>query len=337
MHKKVTQGLFWLLTTLFIFVVFYWIFSISIPMAALEFSVGITLILVTGLLCGRYMAKIWLVANKKAFNRIIAALIGIALSSLFLIGVFISRMLQNTEFSSFLFTVICLFVLSADIAATITLTRSRAKENIRLAERALSQSKTELQLLQSQLSPHFLFNTLNNLYGLSMSDHKKIPALLLKLSELLRYTVYDAKELFVPLENEINYLENYIAFEKIRLGNRLSLSYSLQSVKGSSMAIAPMLLIVFVENAFKHSKNSDSENVIIDMNLKVVDNAIHFFITNSFKPVPTGIIANKTQSGFGLDSVRKRLDLLYKNRHKLKIIKTNNIFTVNFFLETDDH
>ncbi|MEO8173242.1 MAG: sensor histidine kinase [Sediminibacterium sp.] len=337
MPKNVKKLLFWIIITLFLFGFFRWLFNIIVPDAALAFSVGLTVILVGGLLSGRYMAKAWLIKNTTEFTWTVAALIVSALSCLVLIGLFITRMLKHTEFNFFLFTVICIFLLSAIVAAIITLLRARVKENIRQTETALSQSKTELQLLQSQLSPHFLFNTLNNLYGLSISDHSRIPVLLLKLSELLRYSVYDAKEIFVPLQDEIQYLENYIEFEKIRLGERLSLSCFFGQVSDPSIVIAPMLLVVFVENAFKHSKNNYSQNIYIEMNFEITAGKIIFFIKNSFKPGLTVISINKKHSGFGLESVRKRLELLYKQKHTLEIITSDHYFTVKLTLDIDDN
>src|SRR6478752_7781414 len=144
-----------------------------------------------------------------------------------------------------------------------------------------AQSKSELQLLQSQLSPHFLFNTLNNLYGLSITQHEKVPPLLLKLSELLRYSVYEAKELFVPLKSEVEYINNYIEFEKIRMGDRLQLVTEIESIQSESLKIAPMLLIVFIENAFKHSKNSTDKKILIDIALKTWNNSVLFSVKNS--------------------------------------------------------
>jgi sensor histidine kinase YesM len=337
MTGSLKKSLLWLVIILFIFGFFRWLFGMAIPKAAFGFSAGITVILVTGLFSGRFSAKAWLISKKQAFNKVIASLIGGALICLTLIGFFISRMIKHTEFNFFFFTIVCLFLLSAIAAALITLIRIRVKSNMQVAQAALTHSKTELQLLQSQLSPHFLFNTLNNIYGLSISDHTRVPALLLKLSELLRYTVYEAKEVYVPLQDEIHYLENYIEFEKIRLGTRLSLSSSLQQVVDSSVTIDPMLLVVFVENAFKHSKNIAQKNIFIEIKLELLNNKVHFNITNSYHPGSSDINNNKNHSGFGLESVRKRLNLLYNKKHELEIITTINSFTVNLVLETDEH
>ncbi|OZI09715.1 hypothetical protein BWI93_02290 [Siphonobacter sp. BAB-5385] len=185
------------------------------------------------------------------------------------------------------------------------------------AQVSAEQSQSELQLLQSQLSPHFLFNTLNNLYGLSLTDHEKVPPLLLKLSDLLRYSVYETKVLWVPLVDELSYLDNYIAFEKIRLGDRLNLRVQWESIHDPSVQIAPMLLIVFVENAFKHSKNTVESKITIEIELKRWADSILFSVRNSYEKLEAQTL-NKN-SGLGLENARKRLELLYPGEHTLTI------------------
>ncbi|MGZ5135678.1 MAG: sensor histidine kinase, partial [Flavitalea sp.] len=202
-----------------------------------------------------------------------------------------------------------------------------------LGEERCLKNQIELQLLSSKVNPHFLFNTLNNLYGISISDHQKVPGLLLKLSDLLRYSVYEAKEPFVPLKAEIAYLKNYIEFEQLRLGRRLELNVSMDTVADHSVSIAPMLLIVFLENAFKHSRNSREDKIYIDVSLQVTDDVIVFSVKNSYAVNEHRVVRDK-HSGFGLESVRKRLQLLYRNRHQLQIEQTDKHYSVNLVLHT---
>jgi len=327
----------WVLIAATIFFVFRWLFGLGIPDVALEFAAGITVILVSGLLLGRYVSRLWLKAGKKAHNTTLYVLVLLILVSCVGIGWLVNKMIGETQFIHFFFTCILLFLVSVFIAVTISLIRYRIKTNIQSAKTALAQTKTELQLLQSQLSPHFLFNTLNNLYGLSISDHQKVPNLILKLSDLLRYSVYEAKEVFVPLQDEIEYLKNYIAFEKIRLGKRLELALNIEPVHNRSVKIAPMLLIVFVENAFKHSKNSHDEKIFISIDLRTRGNSILFSIKNSCGEAPIASGLAKKHSGFGLESVRKRLELLYRNRHELKISDTGSLYTVDLILNANEN
>lgn len=219
---------------------------------------------------------------------------------------------------------LCLGVLAGML---VKLIRSNIERQLREARAATAQSRSELQLLQSQLSPHFLFNTLNNLYGISITQQEKVPGLLLKLADLLRYAVYDTKEMFVPVEDEIAYINNYIDFEKIRIGSRLVLN---AAINGEGIKIAPMLLIVFIENAFKHAKNSADERIFIDILLKVEDSRLLFNIRNS-----KGVAEDACKSsGLGLVNVKKRLELLYPEQYQLEIQATEAFYEVTLKLET---
>jgi len=220
-----------------------------------------------------------------------------------------------------------LFVLALGMLIKLVRMNDRALEDAMISA---SQSQSELKLLQSQISPHFLFNTLNNLYGISLTRHEKIPPLLLKLSELLRYSVYDAKELFVPLSDELAYINNYIDFEKIRIGERLIINTKIDQ-NAEDIQIAPMILIIFIENAFKHSKNSIDENIYIDIELKIWANSILFSIRNSYQENKD--IGLDKYSGFGLDNVKKRLELLYPGKHDLKTEVKDDFYEVMLLLK----
>lgn len=186
----------------------------------------------------------------------------------------------------------------------------------------------ELKLLKAQLNPHFLFNTLNNLYGLSVINSDKLPGLMLKLSDLLRYSLYDTKEQLVPLEKEIQYLQNYVALERIRLEDKIDIELSV-SKKITNFYIAPMLLIVFVENAFKHlgiSKNGDSK-VAIDMDIQ--EEELVFTCINTIDNLEAqNTDLEKGKSGIGLRNAKKRLTLMYPDRHTLEINKHEKEYIV---------
>lgn len=334
MNRTWKKWLIWIVIASVIFSLFRWLFGLAMPEAALSFATGTTAIIMGGLIAGRYVAKVWFHdTGKEAYGRILITLILGVVISLVLIGIFVSKMISHTEFDYFFFTIISLFSANAFAAMIITLVRLRVRSDIRTAQTALAQSKTELQVLQAQLSPHFLFNTLNNLYGLSITDHRKVPELLLKLSELLRYSVYDTKETFAPLQDEIGYLKNYIEFEKIRLGDRLVLSLKFQDVSTGLVVLAPMLLIVFVENAFKHSKNNEDEKIYIDIVLEADNDSIRFSVKNSCAPWIPVQPNGKMHSGFGLESVKKRLDLLYANRHILTIKQEERSYAVTLSIK----
>ena len=203
--------------------------------------------------------------------------------------------------------------------ALIKIIHAVMQNQLQDAQALATTSKSELHLLQSQLSPHFLFNTLNNMYGISITDHQKIPELLLKLSELLRYSVYETTETFTPIKEEISYIKNYIEFEKIRIGERLVLTTEIEDLEKSTIKLAPMLLIVFIENAFKHAKNTTDEKIYIDIKLSTWGNSILFSARNSYDK--DGQLKNQfdKNNGLGLANVNKRLELLYPRNHMLNI------------------
>ncbi|MCC6411492.1 MAG: histidine kinase [Saprospiraceae bacterium] len=329
MTRASGKKLVWISVGAAVFLLFYWLFRLAMPGAELAFASGTTAIIMSGLLSGYYLANLWHKPSRKGFNTTVFSLIGLLILCLFLFGLFINKMINNTQFNYFFYTIIVLFLINIFLSMLVGLVRNRVKNNLQSARTALAQSKTELQLMQAQFSPHFLFNTLNNLYGLSITEHQKVPELLLKLSALLRYSVYEVKETFVPLQDELNYLYNYIEFEKIRLGERLSLTLEFEDVRDKSMLIAPILLITFVENAFKHSKNNEDEKIYIHMVLKTTPDAIIFSVRNSYTPQKSPLV----HSGFGLESVKKRLNLLYHDGYDLKITKSENVFFIMLTLK----
>lgn len=192
----------------------------------------------------------------------------------------------------------------------------------------------ELKLLKAQLNPHFLFNTLNNMYGLSVVKSDKLPRLMLKLSALLRYSLYETKETTVPLEKEIQYLENYIALEKIRLEDQTVIVFE-NKVMNTKIKIAPMLLIVFVENAFKHLNTSEGIKSRVFVSIKEKNHQLLFKCNNTVSNGPThnDHQLEKGKSGIGLLNVKKRLALLYPEKHSLLIDTNDSEYRIKLVLE----
>lgn len=283
-------------------------------------SLAVSIYLIAGVYAGFYLSRIWIRKNGRVPESLTTTLIVIITVCLFVVffGAQFSGNVRNI-FMAFVFFLLPLFVTSVSVGILIRTINAKIKGQLDDAKASAAQSKSELQFLQSQLSPHFLFNTLNNIYGISLSDHQKVPDLLLKLSSLLRYSVYDARELFVPLKDELNYIHDYIDFEQLRNGDKLKLTVSLEEPRDNSVRIAPLLLIVFIENAFKHSKTAGNQPVFIDINLQYWNNRILFGIKNTFSGRGNEQSLDNKQSGFGLDNVRKRLELLYNNEYYLEI------------------
>ncbi|WP_395053306.1 sensor histidine kinase [Flavobacterium sp.] len=188
------------------------------------------------------------------------------------------------------------------------------------------QLRFELENLKAQISPHFLFNTMNNFYGLAVSNSKKLPDLMIKLSDLLRYSLYQTNQEKVALFSEISYLKNYIELEKIRLEDNLIVQMDSDFDEDKNYQIAPLLLMVFVENAFKHSRNSTNEPIKIFIHFSIsIDKILNFKVVNNYDAKATS--NNILEKGIGLENVKKRLEVLYPNgNHFLEIKKDHSQF-----------
>lgn len=184
----------------------------------------------------------------------------------------------------------------------------------------------ELSSLKNQINPHFFFNTLNNLYALSLEKSDETPMVILKLSEMMRYTIYDCKASKVSISGEISYLENFIALQKVRHHKRGIITFK-NEINNPNAKVAPMIMIVFLENAFKHGFDLMEKDAIININLKMNEDRLHLYIENNFSHSE-----NKEETGIGLENVKRRLSLIYPNAHELKIVKNSGLFSVDLKL-----
>lgn len=176
----------------------------------------------------------------------------------------------------------------------------------------LEKRETELQFLKSQMNPHFFFNTLNNIYGLAYQKDEKAPKAILKLSEAMRYVIYDTQSDRVSIMKELLFINNYIELERLRLVHQDNLIYQ-NEVNWNSGKIAPLILLPFIENCFKHSNIDDSEDSEINISIWVENNKLHLTCGNT-----TSVKANFKEDGLGTVNVQKRLDLLYGNEYSLE-------------------
>ena len=183
---------------------------------------------------------------------------------------------------------------------------------------------TELAFLKNQISPHFLFNTLNNIYSLISINPEDSQKALLRLSKLMRYLLYDSEHGNTKLSNEIDFMNNYIDLMKLRITNKISLNVSFPE-KYDDLNIPPLIFIPFIENAFKHGI-SNREKSFIDISMTTGNDSITFRCENSLMKLPEE--SEPGQSGIGLENVTKRLDLLFPGKHELKINKTDKEFEV---------
>ncbi len=219
-----------------------------------------------------------------------------------------------------------LFILAASIAYRLVL--DKIESDKLMQEKENENLKTELSFLRSQVSPHFMFNVLNNMVALARKQSDQLEPSLIKLSSLMRYMLYEADEEKVPLEKEIEYLQSYIDLQQQRFGKKLKVNVSLEALDGH-YEIEPMLLIPFVENAFKHGTGM-VEDAQIDIELRAKNHILNFAVRNKFNEASIEI-KDKT-SGIGLTNVMRRLNLLYGKNHTLLVTNKENWFIISLQL-----
>jgi LytS/YehU family sensor histidine kinase len=189
-------------------------------------------------------------------------------------------------------------------------------------------AKAELELLKTQVNPHFFFNTLNNLYALTVKHSDKAPEVVLKLSDMMRYTIYEGKKDKVALNDEVEYLKNYIDLHKIRYHKKVDIQFT-DNVMDND-AVAPLLFIILLENALKHGVESLSDSAYIKMSLTSKDQEILFTLENNFDPAEIS-----EEKGIGLENLKRRLDLIYPKKHELTISEKDNVFKVDLKIKTE--
>ncbi len=193
------------------------------------------------------------------------------------------------------------------------------------AQQILLQDKlqAELKFLKTQIHPHFLFNTLNNLYALTLKKSDLAPAIVLKLSELINYMLYECREDEVLLEKEIKFIHNYIDIERLRYGDKLDVDIRVRgNVNGRKMA--PLLLLPFTENCFKHGASLELDQSWVKIDIEVSPDRTIFKVENN----KVAGAARSSVEGIGINNAKRRLDLLYPNNHELKIINGDETFLV---------
>lgn len=204
----------------------------------------------------------------------------------------------------------------------------KAGERWIIMEHQNQQMKSELQEkelknLKNQLNPHFLFNTLNNIYALIPICQEKAQKSVHELSQLLRYSLYSNENREVPLEKELLFIKNYISLMKLRLNSLVSLDANIDENIGNGKFIAPMLLITLIENAFKHGVSGSSQSYI-SIKISVTDDCLNCIVSNSYHPKNK---SDKSGSGIGIANLKRQLDILYPNRHNFEIKQEEDIYT----------
>ncbi|HMP98938.1 MAG TPA: histidine kinase [Cyclobacteriaceae bacterium] len=188
----------------------------------------------------------------------------------------------------------------------------------------------ELNFLKAQINPHFLFNTLNNLYYLAYSKSENTTEVIDKLSKMMRYMIYDSNHSTVLLSKEIEYMQNYISLEQLRLNNEVPINFKVEG-DVNQLKIVPLILITFLENAFKHGVTSKSNKSWINVHLKLEGKRCTFIVDNSKQPLPAD--SKEGKSGIGLQNVQRRLELSYPGKYSLQVIDAEDNYQVELKMD----
>ncbi|RYY68140.1 MAG: hypothetical protein EOO13_13110 [Chitinophagaceae bacterium] len=230
---------------------------------------------------------------------------------------------QLWSFNAGEFRAVFSFFMICGLAVSVKLLKKWYQENNRNQRIEKEKLSMELNMLKAQVHPHFLFNTLNNLYALTLSKSEKAPLAVSNLADLLRYMLYECDEREVPLEKEITVLNKYMELEKLRYGNRIELSFSCTG-DIRRLRIAPLILLPFVENSFKHGVSDQLEQCWVNLHLHAEEDSFTFNLSNSCS---NGFV-HGAAGGIGLQNIRKRLDLMYPGQYTLAINEAPEMYAV---------
>ena len=246
------------------------------------------------------------------------------------------RLSANSAFPGYTMTTgrnILPFIHVAGIAISINLLNYWYQQKQKTTEAEKERMAAELDLLKSQIHPHFLFNTLNNLYSYTLENSAKAPEIILKLSNLLRFMIYESNVAYIPLDKEISLLQQYIDLEQLRYSDRLDISFTITGDLNNKQ-IAPLLLLPFLENAFKHGISHQLDQCWISFDLRLSGSFLYFKLINSKDKDETSGFTEA--SGIGLQNVKRRLELLYPGKYKLETLEKEEIFIVNLELQIEE-
>lgn len=224
-----------------------------------------------------------------------------------------------------------LLLVVTSISTSLRLNGDRVKSEQLRKERENESLKSELSFLRSQITPHFMFNVLNTLSSLARQKSDELEAVIIKISQLMRYMLYNRADNKIFLKNEVEFIESYIEIQKLRFGAQTGIKSHFE-IDDPNIQLEPMLLIPFIENAFKHGFGTVADP-LIDLQLSCKNGNLFFSLKNRFNPE---ILPDKSASGIGIHNVQKRLTYLYEDNHTLNTSVEKDIFTVSLKINYDD-
>lgn len=336
--KILAHTLFWFISIiLFTVLIFY---NRDFRFSELDLGMAVSILSTMGLLAvSVYINLLWLVP--RFFNRrrfFLFTLLQILNILLFIVLNFSLTGILEGYHPNILEEAVAEFFLVLVFLAVSTLVKfmqdSFAVQGVQLKIKEVERQKieSELRALKAQVNPHFFFNTLNSMYALSLDKSDKAPELILKMSELMRYILYESADDMVPMERQLEFIRNYIYLERIRTNERLRVEFNVDGPH-TSMLVAPLLLIPFVENAFKHvTKKAENEPyIVIRVDISRNDRMVFSCVNNKD---PENPLEMKKNDGIGLTNVKKRLDLLYPSKHSLKMQDLGSSYQVELIIDT---
>lgn len=332
-HFIFQQGLFWLISIILFTVVLIYTRN-DFHFYNIDLRMAINILITIGFLAiSVYVNLLWLIPvffNNRKF--LLFTILEVSNILLFiLLNYYITFFFEGGKHpSNFLTEFLAEFILVLIFLVVSTMLKfmrdSIALQDVELRMKEVEKQKIEAELraLKSQVNPHFFFNTLNSLYSLSLDKSEKAPELILKLSDLMRYVIYESKDDLVPVGKQLEFLQSYVYLERLRSNESLEVKFDIQG-DHSEVKIAPLLYLAFIENAFKHGARTISDHPFIHIffNLEHADRVI-FTIENRTDPFR----GKPVDGGFGLSNVKKRLELLYPGKHVWNISESVTIYRV---------
>jgi sensor histidine kinase YesM len=332
-HFIFQQGLFWLVSiVLFTVVLIYTRGDFNFYNIGLRMAMNI-LITVGFLAVSVYVNLLWLIPvffNRRRF--LLFTVLEIANIFLFIfLNYYVTFFFEGgkhpenllTEFIAE-FILVLVFLIVSTLLKVMRDSITLQDVELKMKEVEKQKIEAELRALKAQVNPHFFFNTLNSLYALSLDKSDKAPELILKLSDLMRYVIYESKDDMVPLGKQLEFLQSYVYLERLRSSESLDIRFEISGDK-TDVRIAPLIYLAFLENAFKHGTKEKSDNPYIHIKFDLEhDDRVFFSIENRTDPFQRKI----TEGGFGLENVIKRLELVYPGRHILNITESISIYRV---------
>lgn len=312
-----------------------YLFFLAVGIQSCYLIIKIPLVYTVFYITGQFLSKKWGVI-KTILITFLAFLLSIV-AFLYLSGLIqryiMKRSMENENYFAFASFLYGFFLLSftCGIALALKLIRQHIKARETEQEMAQKRLETELRFLKAQTNPHFLFNTLNNIYGLARKKSDDTAEVVMKLSKLLRFMLYETNKPYIPIEDELRVMDDYIELEKLRYNQRLKIDFT-KTIDNQHEPIAPLILLPFVENAFKHGAGETINETFIGIEVQLKQGNLYFRVENSKSEDTQSVIIEK----IGLSNVRRQLELMYPG-HQLIIENHASTFKIVLELNLNSH